>query len=47
MPLLDDGEADRLGEMTLAGPGRTSHILHSFSLPLSSTIPGIPSSASA
>ena len=47
MAVLDDRDADRLGEMTLAGAGRNSHILHSFSVPSSSTTPGTRSSVSA
>jgi hypothetical protein len=47
MPLLDDGEADRLGEMALAGSGRNSHIVRSFNGPLLFTTAGSRSSASA
>lgn len=45
--LLDDGEADGLRQVALAGAGRDSHILHRFRVPSSSTMPGTPSSASA
>ena len=47
MALLDDGDADGLRQVALARAGRRSHILRSFSAPSSSTMPGIPSSASA
>jgi hypothetical protein len=45
MALLDDGDADRLGEMALAGAGRNSHILRSFRDPSPSITAGIRSSA--
>ena len=45
--LLDHREADGLDQVALAATGRSSHILRSFSVPSSSTILGIPSSANA
>jgi hypothetical protein len=47
MALLDDGDADGLRQVALARAGRHSHILRSFSVQSSSTMPGTPSSASA
>jgi hypothetical protein len=47
MALLDDGDADGLGEVTLPRARRHSHILRRFSGPSSSTMPGTPSSANA
>jgi hypothetical protein len=47
MPLLDRGEADRLGEVALPRARRRSHILRSFRDPSSSTMRGTPSSGSA
>jgi hypothetical protein len=43
--LLDRGEADGLGQVTLARAGRNSHMLRSFRAPSPSTTAGIRSSA--
>ncbi len=45
MPLLDDGEADGLGEMAFARAGRNNNILRSFRAPSSFTTAGTRSVA--